>query len=468
MNNTIIKSILIGSAVAIGIMYSCSKNDNPTIVTEQEDDGADNQERRFITFTAAIPNDATPPVPGDGGTLAFALTEEEARDPSMTIDIFTNGYSLRSQRTARVQASVNGNYLYNIQYTGVDGGVFNKYTVNGGNKYEDTGQQLNTFSILGASPRWVKSVEGIGIGVSMAGAMSPIDPDRAEAGTQTYQYVRGTASVAVLDLNDPKLINSTVFEFPFTEEEKNEGYTVNRIDVPVLNAARNKVFIGCNITKVDPEKPLVRRVNAQTNAVSWSWVSDNENIKGSVTLVLDYPSLANPTLIWSTQSRFGNSSYRTMTQYVGTDGNIYQATGANITSYPHILRIDRNTDTYDNSYLFDLAAALNITTGRVGIKAWTYIRDGQAVAIYDIDGRGGYIALLDLNAKTARRISNQYEATLDFVQYQNIGVVGDFAYIPLTPSGVDGQIYVVNWKDGSVVLGARLKNQSGSYYIGSY
>lgn len=363
---------------------------------------------------------------------------------------------------------MNGNYLYNIQYTGVDGGVFNKYTVNGGNKYVDTGQQLNTFSILGGSPRWVKSVEGIGIGVNMVGSASPINPELAEAGTQTYEYVRGKASVAVLDLNNPRLVNSTEFEFPFTVEEKNEGYTVNRIDVPVLNAAKNKIFIGCNITKVDPKKPLIRRVNPTNNAVSWSWVADNANIKGSVTLVLDYPSLANPTLIWSTQSNYTNSSYRTMTQYVGTDGHVYQGTGANTVNYPHILRIDRTTNTYDNSYLFDLATALNITTGVVGIKAWTYIRDGQAVAIYDIDGVGGYIALMDLNANTARRVVNQYESTLSLIQYQNISVIGDYAYIPLTPTGLDGRIYVVNWRDGSVALGAALRNQSGSFYIGSY
>lgn len=157
-----------------------------------------------------------------------------------------------------------------------------------------------------------------------------------------------------------------------------------------------------------------------------------------------------------------------MSQYVGTDGHVYQSTGANTTSYPHILRIDKNTNKYDNEYLFDLAQALNIPTGRVGIKAWTYIKDNKAIALYDIDGKGGYIALLDLTAKTAQRLTNQFEAALSLVQYQNIVVAGDYAYIPLTPSGQEGRLYVVNWKEGTVTPGAKLKNKSGSFYIGSY
>lgn len=468
MHKKIVKSVFLGSLVILNTMISCSKNTEPNPNTEETNDGVDRQDRKFITLTAALPSNTTPPVAGDGGTVAFALTEDQARDASKTIDIFKDGYGLRSQRTARVQASINGNYLFNIQFNGTDGGVFNKYSVNGGNIFTDTGQQINTAPILGATPRWVKSAEGIGIGVDIRGASAIIDPVKAENGTQTYVYTKGTAAVALLDLNNPRLINSTEFEFPFTEEEKKEGYAVARLDVPILNSAKNKVYIGCNITKVNPNIGPSKVVNARTGVEEWIWASDATNIKGTVTLVLDYPSLGNPSLIWSTQSIYGNNSYRTMSQYLGTDGNVYQSTGANVTSYPHILRIDKNTNSYDNNYLFDLAQALNITSGRVGIKAWTYIQAGKAVALYDVDGRGGYIALLDLNALTAVKLSNEYETQLDLAQYQNIVVAGDYAYIALTPTGLDGQLYVVNWKNQTVAPGVKLKNQSGSFYIGSY
>ena len=78
------------------------------------------------------------------------------------------------------------------------------------------------------------------------------------------------------------------------------------------------------------------------------------------------------------------------------------------------------------------------------------------------------INLLDLNNKTATKISNQLEATLSLSQFQNITVAGDYAYLPLTPSGLDGTLYLVNWKNGAVTAGAKLKGQSGSFYIGSY
>lgn len=468
MKKKLLKSVLLCSIIALGAMTACEKNENPTKEPEESNNGADNETRKYITLTAAYPDDATPPVAGNGGTMAFAVTEAEAKDATKIIDIYKDGYGLRSARTARVQASANGNYLYNIQYTGTEGGIFNKYKVNGGSKFADTGEQLNTASILGTSPRWVKAAEGIGVGVNISGASAPIDPVKADAGTQTYVYNRGKATVAIIDLNDPKVTNSTEFDFPFTEDEKKAGYSVGRLDVPVLNAAKNKLYIGCNIAKVDPNKAPRKTVNAETQAVTWAWNNDVANIKGTVTLVLDYPSLANPILIWSSQSIYGNNSYRTMTQYVGTDGHVYQSTGANTTSYPHILRINKNTNAYDNDYLFDLGKALNITIGRVGIKSWTYIKDGKAVAIYDIDGKGGYIALLDLYAKTATKVANQYESTLNMSQYQNIVVAGDYAYIPLTPSGLDGTLYLVNWKNGTVIPGAKLKNQSGSFYIGSY
>lgn len=469
MKSKLFNSMLLGSAVVLGSLTSCDKNDEPSIAppVEEVTPGADNEERKFITLTASIP-DANGTA-GNGGTMAYAITEADAKDASKTIDIFTQGYGLRSQRTARVQGSVNGNYLYNIQYTGVNGGIFNKYKVNGGKAFEDTNQELNIATIIDTSPRWVKSAEGLGIAVKISGAAAPIDSAKAEAGTQTYEYTRGLAKVAVIDLDDPKVTNSTDFEFPFTDEEKKAGYSVGRIDVPILNAEKTKIFIGCNLSKVDPTKGPQKTVNSETKAVSWAWAPDTENIKGTVTLVLDYPSLTNPKVIWSTQSKSNNHSYRTMTQYVGTDGNIYQATA---TGGSQILRISKSTHTYDNNYNFDLKTALG-TSNNVAIKAWKYIKDGVAIALFtETDVDGGYVALLDLNAKTATRLATAVQGqkgmSTTLGQFQNIGVVGDNVYLPLTPSGLEGNIYIVNWKTKSITTGAKLKGNAGSFYLGAY
>lgn len=465
MNKKLIKSVLFGSAIVLGTMVSCDKNDGPGD-RNAEASGPDNSPRQFITLTGAFP-DAERNRAGDGGTLAYALTLEEASDVSNEIDIYSNGYGLRSQRTARVQGSINGNFLYNIQYTGENGGIFNKYRVLGGKMFEDTNEELNVSATLSTSPRWVKAAEGIGVGVKLEGASAPIDPVKAEAGTQTYEYIRGTASVAIIDLDDPRVPNTTEFEFPFTEDEKKAGYSVGRIDVPVING--NKIYIGCALSKVDPNKPLVRSVNSETNEVTWSWANDADNIKGTVTLVVDYPSLANPKLIWSTQSKASNNSYRTMTQYVGTDGDVYQATA---TSGSQFLRISKSTSDYDNNYNFDLKSAL-ATSNSIAIKAWRYIQDGIGIVLYtESNVPGGYMALLDFRAKTATKLAFENQTDADFSttfgQFQNIGLAGDFAYVPLTPSGKDGNLYIVNWKNKTVEKGAKLKGQAGSHFIGAY
>lgn len=464
MKKNLLKMAFSGAVIVLGTVASCKKSDGPDGGSKPAS-GPDIWGREYITLTASYPDETG--TAGNGGTVAYSLTTEEAIDESRHINIYVNGLSLRSERTARVQGSANGNFLYNIQYTGTNGGIFNKYRVRGAGNFEETGEEVNTAPLLGTSPRWVKAAEGVGIGVTISGAAAPIDAAKAEAGTQTYEYVRGTAKIALIDLDDPRVPNSVEFPFPFTDAEKAAGYSVGRLDVPVLNAAKNKIFIGCAISKVDPTKPPVKTVNANTGAVTWNWVNDAANVKGTVTLVVDYPSLANPKLIWSTKSKYGNNGYRTMTQYVGDDGHVYQSTGVNTTSYPHILRIDKNTNEYDNAYLFDLSQALGIS-GVAGIKAWTYIEAGKAFVLYDIDRKGGYLALVDLNTRTATKIANDYEATLNFGQYQNVVAAGDFVYVPLTPPGETGRLYVINWKTGAVTKGVHLTGGSGSSYIGSY
>jgi len=464
MNKKLLKFVLFSSAIVLGTLASCEKNDGPNDSTDGAS-GPDNSPRKYVTLTAAFPDSETNTA-GNGGTLGYALTLEEAGDASKELDIYANGYGLRSQRTARVQGSVNGNFLYNIQYTGVNGGIFNKYRVLGGKKFEDTKEELNVSGVLSTSPRWVKAAEGIGVGVKLEGASTPIDPAKAEAGTQTYEYVRGTVDIAIIDLDNPRVPNTTEFEFPFTQTEKEAGYSVGRVDVPVING--DKIYIGCALSKVDPTKAPVKTTNRQGETV-WSWPNDAANIKGTVTLVVDYPSLANPKLIWSTQSKSSNNSYRTMTQYVGADGNVYQATA---TSGSQILRISKSTGDYDNSYNFDLKTAL-ATSNTVAIKAWSYIKDGIGIVLYTESGvEGGYVALVDLNARTATKLTTDIQSDVDFSttfgQFQNIGVAGDNVYVPLTPSGKDGNLYIINWKDKTVAKGIKLKGQAGSHFIGSY
>ncbi|WP_138476986.1 hypothetical protein [Dyadobacter bucti] len=445
MKKSLFKAVILGVTVIFG---GCK--DDEVAGPGGETPG---ETREFISLTASIPDDEG--TAGNGGTMAYAITHEQAIDPNFSVNIYDNGFGLRSARTARVQASEDGTELYNIQYTGEDGGVFNKYIVKGGKDYQDTGNELDLSDIIGTSPRWTKAAEDIGIGVHLTGFQTISD---GVAPNHVYKYGRGKVRIARIDLKGASVPNSTEFDFPFTAELEAQGYSVGRIDVPVLNQAQSKVFIGCNVAKVDPTKLSYNASGVPT------WANDAANrTLGTTTLVVDFPSLQNPKLIYSTLSKTNNHSYRTMTQYVGTDGHVYQATA---TGGKDILRIDKNTNEYDNSYHFDLDQALGLTGTR--IQAWRYIKDGIGLVLYNIAGNGGYIAMIDLNAKTATKISNDYEAGLNFGQYQNLAVSGDYIYVPLTPTDLPGRLYVINWKTKDVIKGSVLTGKTGSSYLGSY
>lgn len=471
MRTNYFKKIVLGTALAASTFTACKKDNEPG--TPQAS-GPDKADRKYITLTAAFPD--AEGTAGNGGTMAYAVTLAQAADPNFVVNAFTGGYGLRSQRTARVQGSKNGNFLYNIQYTGNDGGIFNKYKVNGGKNFEDTREEVNTEPILGTAPRWVVAAEGIGVGVY---ASSEVQGSAAGAGAD-FIDVKSTAKIAVLNLDDPQITRQTEFTIPFTPEQTKAGYQIGRIDVPVLNAAKTKIFIGCNLTRID----ITKKSGVSATSGNQTWSTGTREL-GTATLVVDYPSLTNPKLIFADPaiSKVNNHSYRTMSQYVGTDGHIYQATA---TSGSQILRISSATNEYDNSYNFNLKTALN-ATNNVSTSAWKYLKDGVGIVLYtEANVAGGYLALIDLNSKTATKLSTENQSDMGFSgrsantaqgitaitgtfgQFQNIGVVGDNVYIPMTPNGVDGHLYMINYKTKQITKGAQLKNQSGSFFIGAY
>lgn len=467
MKKNIFRTVLFGAMIASLSLASCSKSDGPdTGGPDGEDDGT-----RWITVVGSVPNAAG--VAGNGGNLVYAISPEDAADPNYEVNIFSKdgsgeynvGFRVKSSRTARIQASEDGKFLYNIQYgnDNGEGGVFNKYRVSGEGKYEEDGFELNTSTILGTNPRWNKVVEGTGVGV-----FGPDNPTNIYTGTTVddivFQKRTNEILIATIDLDNTAITNTGRITVEFPEELAAQGYAVGRIDVPRINKAQDKLFIGCNVSKIDPNQLTVNSEGVP------SWANDNDNrTVGTTTLVVDFPSLRNPKLIMSEKSILNNHGYRTTTQYVGTDGHLYQGAIYHGNG-DQILRISSATNDYDNSYEFSLNTALGIDNA--GIAAWRYIQDGIGVVLYRKGGEGGYLAVVDLNAGTATALATDIESDTDLHtvlgQYQNITAVGDYAYVPLAPTGKDGNLYVINWKTKTIAKGAKLKNDSGSFYIGAH
>ncbi|RYF18197.1 MAG: hypothetical protein EOO42_15360 [Flavobacteriales bacterium] len=462
MKENLIRTVLFGVAVSSLILGSCSKNDDPGTNPPVENG------TRWITLTGAYPDPAG--TAGNGGTRAYAITQENAANPSYEVDLFKMdgekyvvGFGLKSSRTARVQASEDGKYLYNIQYTGTEGGVFNKYQVSGEGKFAEVGYELNTSVILGTSPRWVKAAEGIGVGVSFGEAL---DPYTGSAPNYVWRHPKGKIKIANIDLNNTAITNTGNIDVDLGAELEAKGYHIWRADVPILNQAKDKLFIGVGIRKHN----INGTVTYNNSGVINGWQTENLREFGTVTYVVDYPSLRNPKIITSSKANTDNLSYRTMTQYLGTDGHIYQA-ATSMGSGSQILRISKSTNDYDNSYELNLNTALGITDA--GIRAFRYVKDGIGVVLYTRTSiAGGFVALVDLSAKSATKVNIDMETqaglSTTFGQFQNIGLVGDNIYLPLTASGLDGNIYIINYKTKTVTKGAKLKNASGSFYLGAY
>lgn len=410
----------------------------------------DTETDRWITIAGA--KMGTDPGDGNGGTVVYAITKEQAKDPDFSVAVYDNGFPVKSNRTARLQASEDGKTLFNIAYNGDNGGEFSRYQVKGGNNFTQEDVTVNISQYASTTPRWSKLFDGdkTGIAVNVANIIANNSAAGPNPGGE-FKYYRGVATVLSLDLQNVLISRYKQYEIALTEQEELAGHCIFRLDAPVLNKAGNKLLIGT----------WMRKYNVATGQTESSF----ERL-GTKTVVVDYPSLENPRVITSTVGFGDCSGYRSFNSFVGDDGNIYQATQRDPNG-SHILRINQNNE-YDNSYVFSLDAALGVED--VYVDCWRYTGNGIAYVLYTHAGTSqGFVARVDLNAKTAVKVNGiEYDANLDFGQYQGILVSGDEVYIAVTPVGKDGNLYIINSITGAVTKGARLINKAGNHYIGVF
>jgi len=436
--------------IAGGLMAACTPDPVPTPTPDPA------VESRWITVAAAKKGEK--PGDGNGGTLIYALTSEEAKDPTVSIAPFDNGFIAPSNRTARLQSSEDGNTIFNISYAGDTGGNYTKYTVEGGQTFTPTGTSVSIAPYVGSAPRWIKLFDGDKTGAAVYVSTEHKFDDKGTADVKDDIYLRTEAKMGVVTLD---LTNSTIKEFqesiiPLSEEEEAKGYYISRIDMPTLNAAGNKLYIGARVSKVDPA------------------TAENDKkgeILGAKTIVLDYPSLLNPTIITSKVGRGNTNGYRSINSFE-YNGSVYQANQSDPNG-SHILKIDANNQ-YDDSYVFNLDDALGVEGAY--ILAWRPAANGKAVIAYrhagsaeGLAGAQGFFALADLNAKTAVKIEEiPYDPDFYLFQYQGFVVDGTEIYLTQAPVGKNGNIYVVDTETGNVTKGAELQNVEGSHFIGVF
>jgi len=439
MKKQFLNLLMLGAVATTLALAGCSKTgESPA---PEENLGGSN---RWITLSGALMG--TTPGDGNGGTMVYSISVNDAKDPNKSFSVYDNGFPVRSQRTARLQSSNDGATLFNIAYTGANGGEFSKYKVNGGSNYSELSDKVNISSYATTSPRWVKLFDNdqTGVAVNVSGVKI------TTAANGAYAYARGTSTVLSLNLQAAGIKTYEQYEIPLSTQEEAQGFYIGRLDGPVLNKAGDKLIIGASRSKYNPATGVAD--NTGTVKIS------------SKSIVVDYPSLKNPKVISSTVSQGNTNGYRSFNAFLGEDGNIYQAT-QNGTSGSHILKIGQNNE-YDNTYVFSLDAALGVTGSYV--DAWRYAGNGIGIIAYNVADKGGYLALVNLNNRTATKVAIPDDADLSFGQYQGFVVNGDEIFVAVTPVGKDGNIYIINSRTGVLTKGAKLVNKTGNHYIGVF
>ncbi|RJE70360.1 hypothetical protein [Reichenbachiella sp. MSK19-1] len=438
--------------LTVGLTTACTTDDNGV------DPGPEPEptEYRWITVAAARMGDN--PGDGNGGTLIYSLSSEEAKDPTVSIAPFDNGFIVPSNRTARLQSSEDGSTIFNISYAGDTGGQYSKYTVGGGQTFTPDGSGINIAPYVGTAPRWIKLFDGDQTGAAVYVNTESVvdDNDTPEDVKDDIYHTEATMGVVTINLQNSWITGFKESSIPLSEEEEANGYYISRIDMPTLNTAGDKLYIGARLSKVDPA----------------TGESDSDfEILGSKTIVLDYPSLLNPTVISSGVGYGNTNGYRSINSFE-YNGDVYQANQGDPNG-SHILKIGANNQ-YDDSYVFSLDDALGVEEAYV--LAWRPAANGKAVVAYrdassaeGVAGAQGFFALVDLEAKTAEKIEDiPYEADFYLFQYQGFVVDGTEIYLTQAPVGKNGNIYVVETETGDVTKGAELVNVDGSHYIGVF
>lgn len=427
------------TAIAVSIT-ACSTDDNLAI---DDDNDNNSEESSYFHLIIGVGDD------GNDGTFTQAANDISAANNSITFAKY--GFEVPSTRTARIIGSETGKYLYSLDY---GGGTITKYLAEGGQKYSKyPSANQSTITVTSAigttNPRWGKVSEEMAL-------LHNITTERVysdDAGLN-YDYTEAVASLVGVKLGgDSELSIESVqnLEIPRSEEDIEKGLNIWRIDAPVVH--NGKVYYG--VAK--------RGYDSQTG----------ENIStkdyATTTLVADYPSLTNLRTITSTQYKGENYGYRTPVNHLDEKGDIYQLVGNGV----HAKMLKISNDDYDNSYAFDLSAALGQEVGALG---WFYTGNGIGYVMYydlqegqdEVKSAWG-VARINVHTQIAFKMNTPYKLWLR--QYQS-GVVRDGKFhMALSPVGEDGAVFIFDPASESpdgYTIGATLDNQAGQFFIGIF
>lgn len=193
----------------------------------------------------------------------------------------------------------------------------------------------------------------------------------------------------------------------------------------------------------------------------------------ATSLVVNYPAFDGANL--PTNGNTNGATARPSHIY-GLSYGVYNNSLYHTTIDGKVLKI--TNDSYDSSYVLDLATAAGITES-ITVTGFFYVNNGIAYANYSpVNDKGravGYdnaasgVLRIDLNAKTAVKLNVPAKLWLNF--YQAAKVYNGKLYMALCPTNTKGNIYIFDptkTDANGFEKGAALEASAGALYLGVF
>ena len=409
-------------------------------------------------------NPPTPPTPPSGEAtfnVLYRVGHDRAADWSLQpfseagikvgeISFQGKGYNLPSTRTQQVFSSHNGSVVYVYdQYTGELSKL--KPAVGSTEVYTEIGK-INTKAALDNGTGNIRLIDD-----NTAVLYRIIsNVTTATVNGEINTTVNSTAVIAKVDLQNLAVnaAETKKFNLPVATTSSTILY-VSGLGAPIL--ANGKLYFGV------AKDEVFRNSGKRTTYSNYPATS----------LVVNYPAFDGANL--PTNGNTNGATARPSHIY-GLSYGVYNNSLYHTTIDGKVLKI--TNDSYDSSYVLDLATAAGITES-ITVTGFFYVNNGIAYANYSpVNDKGravGYdnaasgVLRIDLNAKTAVKLNVPAKLWLNF--YQAAKVHNGKLYMALCPTNTKGNIYIFDptkTDANGFEKGAALEALGGALYLGVF
>lgn len=342
-----------------------------------------------------------------------------------TLSFVNNGTQLDADQAARVISS--GGYIYSLNY---GTGLLTKLQAEDDGSYS-TLAEINAGLAVGTNRPRFKLADDNTIMVYNV-VVEPVTDSTDEVIDQVCTL--RLASISIPNLSIGNLTEFVIPQSANAAEGATIGYHPMRVDGPVISG--DKIYFGLmHMDMYNPTTPPPFRVPKQS---------------GLETLVFDYPSFSNGTVVESDYAAGHTGGYRAPSMHVDESGDVYQVnwylSGNNfdLTNGDKTVIMKLSNGDYDDSYEFNVSEALGLSSN-IGSAGWFYVGDGIGYMPIHIEDEGSYygenswsVAKVDVYSQTAVKLDVPLSGLFS---YESGVVVDGKFYMAISPSGGDASVY---------------------------